>query len=92
MEVNENIIELNVAIGGISKELLDVQKALDAYRKKQEAKEAVDEEALLFVEKAERVIEKAESGELTLTADQIRRIRSNLLKIYQKTQKRHNQM
>lgn len=79
--MDENIVELNIAIGGISKELLDVQKALDAYREKQTRKEAVDEEAMTFVAKAERVIEKAESGELLLTADQIRRIKSNLVKI-----------
>ncbi|TGM72409.1 hypothetical protein EHR01_14205 [Leptospira mtsangambouensis] len=79
--MDENIVELNIAIGGISKELLDVQKALDAYRDKQKSKEAVDEEAITFVNKAELVIDKAEKGELQLTADQIRRIKSNLTKI-----------
>ncbi|TGK90298.1 hypothetical protein EHQ23_01705 [Leptospira bourretii] len=79
--MDENIVELNIAIGGISKELLDVQKALDAYRKKQKSKEAIDEEAITFVNKAELVIEKAEKGDLQLTADQIRRIKSNLTKI-----------
>lgn len=84
--MDENIVELNIAIGGISKELLDVQKALDAYRKKQKSKEAVDEEAITFVNKAELVIEKAEKGELQLTADQIRRIKSNLTKILKRLQ------
>ncbi|TGM37395.1 hypothetical protein EHQ92_03115 [Leptospira biflexa] len=79
--MDENIVELNITIGGISKELLDVQKALDAYRDKQARKEAVDEEAITFVTKAERVIEKAEAGELQLTTDQVRRIKSNLIKI-----------
>lgn len=79
--MDENIVELNIAIGGISKELLDVQKALDAYRKKQKSKEAIDEEAITFVNKAELVIEKVEKGDLQLTADQIRRIKSNLTKI-----------
>ncbi|PJZ79843.1 hypothetical protein [Leptospira meyeri] len=82
--MDENIVELNIAIGGISKELLDVQKALDAYREKQKSKEAIDEEAITFVTKAELVIEKAEKGELQLTADQIRRIKSNLVKILAK--------
>ncbi|MCU0823512.1 MAG: hypothetical protein MUF77_02585 [Leptospira sp.] len=79
--MDENIVELNIAIGGISKELLDVQKALDNYREKQKRKEAIDEEAITFVEKAELVIQKAERGELKLTDDQVRRIKSNLVKI-----------
>ncbi|MCT8334288.1 hypothetical protein NUH30_11450 [Leptospira sp. 85282-16] len=85
--MDENIVELNIAIGGISKELLDVQKALDAYREKQKRKEAIDEEAVTFITKAELVIEKAESGELQLTSDQIRRIKSNLVKILNRIQK-----
>lgn len=79
--MDENIVELNIAIGGISKELLDVQKALDNYREKQKRKEAIDEEAITFVEKADLVIQKAERGELKLTDDQVRRIKSNLVKI-----------
>lgn len=85
--MDENIVELNIAIGGISKELLDVQKALDAYREKQKRKEAIDEEAMDFVTKAELVIEKAEKGDLQLTSDQIRRIKSNLVKILQRIQR-----
>ncbi|PJZ46989.1 hypothetical protein [Leptospira brenneri] len=83
----ENIVELNIAIGGISKELLDVQKALDAYREKQKRKEAIDEAAITFVSKAELVIEKAEKGDLQLTPDQIRRIKSNLVKILNRVRK-----
>ncbi len=82
--MDENIVELNIAIGGNSKELLDVQKALDAYREKQKRKETIDEEAMTFVTKAELVIEKAEKGDLQLTSDQIRRIKSNLVKILQR--------
>ncbi|MCG6144070.1 MULTISPECIES: hypothetical protein [Leptospira] len=85
--MDENIVELNIAIGGISKELLDVQKALDAYREKQKRKEAIDEEAVTFITKAELVIEKAENGELQLTSDQIRRIKSNLVKILNRIKK-----
>ncbi|MBM9548104.1 hypothetical protein JWG40_13825 [Leptospira sp. 201903074] len=85
--MDENIVELNIAIGGISKELLDVQKALDAYREKQKRKEAIDEEAIAFVTKAELVIDKAENGALQLTSDQIRRIKSNLVKILERLQK-----
>ncbi|TGL63074.1 hypothetical protein EHQ58_01080 [Leptospira ognonensis] len=82
--MNEDIINLNVAIGSISKELLDVQKSLDAYREKQVRQEAVDDAAVVFIEKAELVIEKAERGELMLTDDQKRRIKSNLEKILKK--------
>ncbi|TGN05295.1 hypothetical protein [Leptospira bandrabouensis] len=85
--MDENIVELNIAIGGISKELLDVQKALDAYREKQKRKEAIDEEAVTFITKAELVIEKAENGKLQLTSDQIRRIKSNLVKILNRIKK-----
>lgn len=77
----EDIISLNVTIGNISQELLDVQKALDEYRKKQDS---IDEKGLDFIHKAELVINKAESGELELTEDQKRRIKSNLLKILTK--------
>lgn len=79
--MNEDIINLNVTIGDISKELLEVQKSLDAYREKQARQEAIDDAAVVFIEKAELVIEKAERGELTLTEDQKRRIKSNLVKI-----------
>lgn len=82
--MNEDIINLNVTIGTISKELLDVQKALEVYRAKQAKQEAIDDAAISFIEKAELVIEKAERGELDLTADQKRRIKSNLLKILKK--------
>lgn len=82
--MNEDIINLNVAIGSISKELLDVQKSLDIYREKQTRQEALDDAAVIFIEKAELVIEKAERGELLLTDDQKRRIKSNLQKILKK--------
>ena len=82
--MNEVIINLNVSIGTISKELLDVQKSLDAYREKQAKQEAIDDAAIIFIEKAELVIEKAEKGELVLSEDQKRRIKSNLVKILKK--------
>jgi hypothetical protein len=79
--MNEDIISLNVTIGGISKELLDVQKALDSYRKNQDK---IDEKGLEFIEKAELVIDRAERGEIQLTDDQKRRIKSNLNTILSK--------
>ncbi|WP_411824338.1 hypothetical protein [Leptospira sp. 'Mane'] len=82
--MNEDIIGLNVVIGSVSQELIDVQKSLDRYREKQARKEAVDDEAATFVQKAELVIEKAERGELVLTDDQKRRIKNNLIKILNK--------
>nr|WP_210413654.1 hypothetical protein [Leptospira ilyithenensis] len=78
------MIGLNVVIGSVSQELIDVQKSLDRYREKQARKEAVDDEAAVFVQKAELVIEKAERGDLVLTEDQKRRIKSNLIKILNK--------
>jgi hypothetical protein len=82
--MEEDIIQLNVYIGSVSKDLIDVQKALEAYRKKQESKESPDKEAFAFVEKAEKVIQKAENGEIQLSPDQIQKIASNLLKIQAK--------
>ncbi len=82
--MNEDIINLNVTIGNISKELLDVQKSLEIYREKQQKQEAIDDAAITFIEKAELVIEKAERGDLVLTEDQKRRIKSNLHKILKK--------
>ena len=79
--MNEDIISLNITIGGISKELLDVQKALDSYRKNQDK---IDEKGLEFIEKAELVIDRAERGEIQLTDDQKRRIKSNLNTILSK--------
>lgn len=79
--MNEDIINLNVTIGGISKELLDVQKALEDYRKNQDK---IDQKGMDFIEKAELVIDKAERGELQLSDDQKRRIKSNLVKILTK--------
>lgn len=77
----EDIINLNVTIGNISQELLDVQKALDQYRKNQDR---IDEKGLDFIHKADLVIQKAEQGDLVLTDDQKRRIKSNLYKILDK--------
>lgn len=88
MELNEDIINLNVTIGSISKELVDVQKALEKYRSNQDK---LDEHGFEFVRKAELVIQKAERGELALTEDQKRRIKSNLVKILGKVQKRDHQ-
>lgn len=85
--MEDDIIQLNIAIGDISKELISVQRALEDYRAKQASKEAPDAEALSFVEKAEIVLDKAEKGEISLTPDQIRRIRSNLVKILKTIQK-----
>jgi hypothetical protein len=79
--MNEDIISLNITIGGISKELLDVQKALESYRKNQDK---IDEKGLEFIEKAELVIDRAERGEIQLTDDQKRRIKSNLNSILSK--------
>ncbi len=82
--MNEDIIGLNVVIGSVSQELIDVQKSLDRYREKQARKEAIDDEAAIFVQKAELVIEKAERGDLVLTEDQKRTIKNNLIKILNK--------
>ncbi len=65
----------------VASELKDVQRALDAYKNKKKSNLNANSEALIFIEKSEKVIARAEKKEILLTGDQIRRIKNNLLKI-----------
>jgi uncharacterized coiled-coil DUF342 family protein len=76
-----NFDKLDEEIYGISQELRDVQSALLEVKKKQESNKSAKKEALVFIEKAEAVIDKAEKGKIKLSADQITRIRETLSKI-----------
>ncbi|TGK06815.1 hypothetical protein EHO59_01415 [Leptospira semungkisensis] len=68
-------------IASVSEQLEQVQKALDLFKEKQSKRESASEAAIEFVEKASLVLDRAERKEISLTDDQIRRIRNNLLKI-----------
>ncbi|ABJ79828.1 hypothetical protein IQB76_01620 [Leptospira borgpetersenii serovar Hardjo-bovis] len=71
----------DLEIKNVTKESMEIQKALNVFREKQKNRESIDEAAVEFVTKADLVIQRAEKNEIFLTDDQKRRIRSNLLKI-----------
>lgn len=72
---------MNKELDSVAKELLDVQNALNAYKDKKKVSLDANTEAMIFVEKAEKVILRAENKEIKLTEDQIRKIKNNLIKI-----------
>ncbi len=76
-----NIKNINKELDNVAAELLDVQNALNAYKDKKKQSLDANSEALIFVEKAEKVIIRAEKKEIQLTDDQIRKIKNNLVKI-----------
>ncbi len=76
-----NFDKLDEEIYGISKELRDVQSALLEVKKKQESNKSAKKEALVFIEKAEAVISRAERGKIKLSEEQVNRIKETLAKI-----------
>ena len=76
-----NFDKLDEEIYGISKELRDVQSALLEVKKRQESNKSAKKEALVFIEKAEAVISKAERGKIKLSEEQVNRIKETLAKI-----------
>ncbi|MBE7413264.1 MAG: hypothetical protein L6Q54_07410 [Leptospiraceae bacterium] len=76
-----SIKNMNKELDSVAKELLDVQNALNAYKDKKKVSLDANTEAMIFVEKAEKVILRAENKEIKLTEDQIRKIKNNLIKI-----------
>ncbi|MBP9889363.1 MAG: hypothetical protein KBF93_23915 [Leptospiraceae bacterium] len=76
-----NFDKLDEEIYGISKELRDVQSALLEVKKRQESNKSAKKEALVFIEKAEAVINKAERGKIKLSEEQVNRIKETLAKI-----------
>ncbi|MCE9500474.1 MAG: hypothetical protein K8R21_08255 [Leptospira sp.] len=65
----------------VASELKEVQIALKAYRERKRQNESANAEALVFVEKADKVIQRAENKEIILTEDQKNKIKNNLIKI-----------
>ena len=76
-----NFDKLDEEIYGISKELRDVQSALLEVKKRQDSNKSAKKEALVFIEKAEAVISKAERGKIKLSEEQVNRIKETLAKI-----------
>ncbi|XDD50711.1 hypothetical protein AB3N59_02595 [Leptospira sp. WS92.C1] len=71
----------DLEIKTVTQELIEVQKALNVFRKKQKNRESLDDAAIEFVTKADLVIQRAERKEIFLTNDQKRKIKNNLLRI-----------
>ena len=76
-----NFDKLDEEIYGISQELREVQAALMDVKKRTESNKYAKKEALVLIEKAEAVIDKAERGKIKLSEDQIQRIKETLSKI-----------
>ena len=76
-----DIKKINRELNNVALELLEVQNALNAYREKKKSSLDANSEALIFVEKAEKVIERSEKKLILLSDDQIRKIKNNLLNI-----------
>lgn len=54
----------DLEIKNVTRELIEVQKALDVFREKQKNRESLDDAAIEFVTKADLVIQRAEKKEI----------------------------
>lgn len=54
----------DLEIKNVTRELMEVQKALNVFREKQKNQESVDEAAVEFITKADLVIQRAEKNEI----------------------------
>ncbi len=54
----------DLEIKNVTRELIEVQKALDVYREKQKNRDSLDDAAIEFVTKADLVIQRAEKKEI----------------------------
>ena len=72
---------LDNEIKKMHEELSKVQLALEETKKKHESNSKVKTDALLYIDKAEKIIEQAESGKINLKEDEIHRIKDTLKKI-----------
>ncbi|EQA35273.1 hypothetical protein LEP1GSC047_0994 [Leptospira inadai serovar Lyme str. 10] len=75
--MNSNLKEIDT----VTEQLKSVQQALNYFKEKQLKRESVSEAAVEFVEKASLVLDRAERSEISLSEDQRRKIKNNLLKI-----------
>lgn len=79
--MSNNLNKINQEISSLNKELEKVMNSLDEIRTKYNKNRVLKEDALLFIEKTERIIELAESGRLSITEDQKQKISKTLLNI-----------
>ena len=81
MELESGYEKLESELVNINNELLKVHSSLHDLQKRQEVNKALREDALQFMEKADKIISQAESGKVKLSEEQITRIRETLKKI-----------
>lgn len=67
----------------MNEDLENVQKSLIKARAKESSNSKTKQEALMYIEKAEKVIEQAETGKINLSDEQVDRIKETLQKILQ---------
>lgn len=75
--------DLDELISKMSEDLLNVQRSLEKARTKENSNSKTKQEALMYIEKAEKVIEQAETGKINLSEEQVSRIKETLQKILQ---------
>ncbi|MCB1140878.1 MAG: hypothetical protein H7A24_07000 [Leptospiraceae bacterium] len=79
--MKSKIDSLNEEINQLSIELQTVMESLEEMRKKQSSHSKIKNDALLFIEKSEKVIELAERGEVEISPEQKDKLVKTLLKI-----------
>ncbi len=75
--------DLDELISKMNEDLENVHKTLQKARFKESSNSKTKQEALMYIEKAEKVIEQAESGKINLSDEQVDRIKETLQKILQ---------
>lgn len=79
--MKQEFSNLDIEIKKMHEELHKVHQALEETKKKHESNSKVKTDALLYIDKAEKIIEQAESGKIHLKEDEIQRIKDTLKKI-----------
>lgn len=79
--MTSNFQKLDQEIISLNKELEIVMGTLEEIRSRQNKNKSIKEDALLFIEKTEKIIQLAESGKISITEEQKEKISKTLMKI-----------
>lgn len=85
--MSNNFQKLNQEILSLNKELERVMGSLEEIRSRQNKNKVIKDDALLFIEKTEKIIQLAEAGKISITDEQKQKISKtliNILTIYKK--------
>ena len=85
--MSNNFQKLNQEILSLNKELERVMGSLEEIRSRQNKNKVIKDDALLFIEKTEKIIQLAEAGKISITDEQKKKISKtliNILTIYKK--------